>query len=167
MLIEDVLRVLATAYYTPGILDVLLALLDRGENSTQALWALNPFKYVGRSFSEMYIDCLKSNTTCFAIFRTAEHGRKIPFVWTLPPADTVLKSDDLVYVMATKDYIMSNRLLDIKQVSSRKIQRAVRSWLKRRRLMRQTRWTPRTPRTPLRSVRKAPGPLGYDGYLTG
>lgn len=132
VLVRDLLRVLAATYYTPGILDVLMTVLSSGENSSQALWSLHPYKYIGKTFAEMYMSCLKSETVCFAIYRRPENGKKIPFVWTLPPGDTILKSDDLVYVMASKDYILEHRMVDVRQISTRKIQRAVRKWLKRK-----------------------------------
>lgn len=137
VLVKDLLRTLACSYYTPGILDILLALLDRGE-STQALWAFHPYRWVNRTFSELYLDGLREDTTCFALYRVPEvgnkHGNKIPFVWTLPPGDTVIKEDDIVYSMASKDYIMDNRRVDKIHTSALKIQRAVRRWLRERRM---------------------------------
>ena len=60
-----------------------------------------------------------------------EAGQKqIPFLWTLPPKTTILTADDVLYVMATKDWIMENRKLDIVNKAVRKIQRATRRFLK-------------------------------------
>ena len=81
---------------------------------------------------------MREDTTCFALYRVPEvgnkHGNKIPFVWTLPPGDTVIKEDDIVYSMASKDYIMNNRRVDKIHTSALKIQRAVRRWLSERRM---------------------------------
>ena len=114
-------------------------MLDEGGPSSPALWALQPWKYAGRTFREMYVDCLESDgVVCFALFRTPErtnkYGKRIPFVWTLPPGGTTLKANDLVYAMASKDYIIRDQRLSFDKIdnATRKIQRAVRRWLKKR-----------------------------------
>ena len=134
VLVSDLLRVLASSYYTPGVLEIMMNLLNRGdfETNSQALWAVTPYYYARRTFGEVYEECLQtSNTICFAIYRMPEAGQKqIPFLWTLPPKTTILTADDVLYVMATKDWIMENRKLDIVNKAVRKIQRATRRFLK-------------------------------------
>lgn len=157
VLVSDLLRVLASTFYTPGILDILLNILDRGDFGThsQALWAVPPYLYTGKTFHEMYMDCLNSATTCFAIYRKPGVGKNIPFVWTLPPGDTVLQDDDMVYVMASKDWILENRQLERVHLATRKIQRAVKEWIKRRK--QEAKGT--------RITKASSTPLEYHGYL--
>ena len=160
VLVSDLLRVLATTFYTPGILDILLNILDRGDfaSCSQALWSVPAYRYSGKTFRFMYMDCLKSGTSCFAIYRKADFGKRIPFVWTLPPGDTILRQDDMVYVMASKDWIMDNRKLDKVVVATKKIQRAIRKYLRKEKTRRR-----RGPAT--ENGHHVNASTNYNGYL--
>jgi len=110
----------ARTNYVPGILEVMKALVAPEEASDVFPWQI-PVRpaWVGKTFSDVFHDLLEDEhgpSLGIGLYRTLsrrelanEPDAPTGFVWTNPEPDTVVKSADRVYVLASSTWGKNNQ----------------------------------------------------------
>ena len=99
--------VTTSAFHSPGTLYLVENLIgcsskrSTGQSRIVATPLSSPeySHFVDATFSDLYTDLLSQSAICLAIYRQLKEGSSKHYVITAPPADTVLQSTDIAFVL--------------------------------------------------------------------
>jgi len=81
-------------------------LIDDKDEEASIPWQIHVAEHeIGKSYGEVFVDMVKDNSLpALALGLLRSHPEGMPFVWTNPPLDTVLREEDLLYVLGDKAF---------------------------------------------------------------
>ena len=111
----DLTTIFASAFYTPGVMEVMEAIMmpsDRGQDSFLMLTPV-PAEFGQSTFGALYAELMKEKVMAVGLFRRINHlDNPMPYVLGFPPPDAVLAIGDMVYVQASKDWCCARAIQD-------------------------------------------------------
>jgi len=103
----DLCTVFATAYYTPGVMEVMEAFLLPGRRD-QVSFTYSipvPFPLVGCTFIQLYSEWMESGVLSYGLYRPSRAlNNDMPFCLGFPHPSTVLLPQDKVFVLSPADW---------------------------------------------------------------
>ncbi|KAG7388134.1 hypothetical protein PHYPSEUDO_013094 [Phytophthora pseudosyringae] len=125
--VDDIFdNMLCQSFFTPGLIRLIYELLfsengrpaalsgdDKAFSSCTASSIVQipvPTKFVQRTFGELFIHLLSSKEIiAIGLYRGTDTPFQLPYVATGPHSDTILVEDDLVFVLAHPDALVSSK----------------------------------------------------------
>mmetsp|Transcript_70146 Transcript_70146/g.157534 ORF Transcript_70146/g.157534 Transcript_70146/m.157534 type:complete len:1129 (+) Transcript_70146:79-3465(+) len=97
---------IARAYYTPGIVEVMEALVLNRKQTSYPWQVSVPEEYANRTYGELLQGLLEQSGLCLGLYRTMWEGASTSskYVLTNPDLNTIVKADDLVIVLGPVEF---------------------------------------------------------------
>jgi len=122
----DLCSIFATAFYTPGVMEVLEAMTMPGTRGQDSFIFLQPvpFGFVGKTFGELYAQCIEDKVLLLGVLRSIQYiDNPMPYVLTFPQPGQILDKGDQIYVQSSEKWSRArNAAMDHEKVAVRVLQ---------------------------------------------
>jgi len=122
----DLTTIFSTAFYTPGVMEVMEAFMMPGERGQDAFLMLTaiPMHLVGKTFGDLFRHQMTEDVMPVGLYRRICHlDNPMPYALGFPPPDLQLAAGDRVYVLASSEWCKKRAIQDeLEMVATRIMQ---------------------------------------------
>lgn len=103
----DLCTIFATAFYTPGVMEVFEALTMPEKRHQASFVTIHPLpmEFIGKTFGELFEHFMGIKVMCIGILRGIKFNQNpMPYVQCFPPASAILSKTDKVYLQGPAEW---------------------------------------------------------------